>query len=79
MAKPRTPRNGSTLKPQVVEKAESVTARHAVPPVPINLQDEIRKRAYELYELRGRTPGGEIEDWYVAEKEVRSRYQAHSA
>ena len=31
---------------------------------------EIRRRAYELYEQRGHTPGHENEDWLVAEQEI---------
>jgi Protein of unknown function (DUF2934) len=43
--------------------------------VPIKLEDEIRRRAYELYVQRGSTPGSEAEDWLAAEREVRQRYQ----
>ncbi len=43
--------------------------------VPINLEDEIRRRAYEIYEHRGNAPGSEAEDWLIAEREVRERYQ----
>jgi len=43
--------------------------------VPINLEDEIRRRAYELYQQRGAAPGSEAEDWLTAEREVRQRYQ----
>jgi hypothetical protein len=32
--------------------------------------DLIRKRAYELYLRRGCSPGSEIEDWLLAEREV---------
>jgi len=42
--------------------------------VPINLEDEIRRRAYEIYEQRGNAPGSESEDWLAAEREVRERY-----
>jgi hypothetical protein len=42
--------------------------------VPINLEDEIRRRAYEIYLERGCTPGDEHEDWLVAEREIRARY-----
>ncbi len=42
--------------------------------VPINLEDEIRRRAYELYQQRGAAPGSESEDWLAAEREVRQRY-----
>lgn len=43
--------------------------------VPINLEEEIRRRAYEIYVERGSTPGDESEDWLTAEREVLSRYQ----
>jgi hypothetical protein len=42
--------------------------------VPINVEEEIRRRAYELYQQRGARPGGEREDWLTAEREVRQRY-----
>jgi hypothetical protein len=47
--------------------------------VPINLEDEIRRRAYELYEQRGTSAGNEAEDWFAAEREVKQRYRQHSA
>jgi hypothetical protein len=31
---------------------------------------EIARRAYELYEQRGRAPGGDIDDWLLAEREL---------
>jgi Protein of unknown function (DUF2934) len=42
---------------------------------PINLEDEIRRRAYELYKQRGTGTGSEAEDWLNAEREVRQRYR----
>jgi hypothetical protein len=47
--------------------------------VPINLEDEIRRRAYELFQHRGSGSGGEAEDWLTAEREVRQRYRQQSA
>jgi hypothetical protein len=47
--------------------------------VPINLEDEIRRRAYEIYEQRGTSAGSESEDWLMAEREVRQRYHQYSA
>ena len=41
---------------------------------PINLDEEIRRRAYELSEQRGFTPGHENEDWLIAEREILARY-----
>jgi len=39
-----------------------------------DLENEIRNRAYELYEKRGRQDGKAQEDWFQAEAEVRSRF-----
>lgn len=36
------------------------------------LDDKIRRRAYKIYEQRGRTNGSELEDWVQAETEVLS-------
>jgi len=41
---------------------------------PINLDEEIRRRAYELSEQRGFTPGHENEDWLIAEREILALY-----
>jgi hypothetical protein len=37
---------------------------------PVDPQEQIRLRAYEIYELRGREDGHELEDWLQAESEV---------
>ena len=36
----------------------------------ISLEEQIRRRAYELYILRGNESGDEIEDWLQAEAEL---------
>jgi hypothetical protein len=36
-----------------------------------NLEEEIRRRAYELYEERGREDGHDLDDWLRAEAEVK--------
>jgi len=45
--------------------------------VSVNLEEEIRRRAYELYLQRRAAAGGENgnpnQDWLIAEREVRSR------
>ena len=33
----------------------------------------IRNRAYQLFEMRGRQPGHELDDWLRAEREITSR------
>ena len=35
-----------------------------------DLQEQIRLRAYELYEQRGREDGRDLDDWLQAESEV---------
>ena len=39
-------------------------------------QEQIRVRAYQLYEQRGREDGHEFEDWLQAESEKRLRKQS---
>ena len=41
--------------------------------------EQIRCRAYELYEERGREDGHEVEDWLRAEDEVTGRAQRAAA
>ena len=39
-----------------------------------NAPEFIRKRAYQLFEMRGRQPGRELDDWLQAEHEIKSRF-----
>jgi hypothetical protein len=39
---------------------------------PQSEHDEIRKRAYELYEQRGRQAGRALDDWLTAEREIKA-------
>jgi hypothetical protein len=43
------------------------------PPLP---HEQIQRRAYELYELRGRQEGRHLEDWIQAEHDVRAALSA---
>ncbi len=46
----------------------------------LDLESEIRRRAYELYEHRGYGDGLAVQDWLEAEREVLARnQQKHSA
>ena len=38
-------------------------------------QDEVARRAYELYQARGGGPGHELEDWLHAEQDVNKHAQ----
>ena len=44
---------------------------NAVARQPADLTPQIEKRAYELYEKRGRKDGGDIQDWDQAAQEIR--------
>ena len=38
---------------------------------PPNVEQEIRQRAYQLFEARGGEDGHELEDWLRAEEEIK--------
>ncbi len=87
MAKPRAPR---TAKPKtektenkVLQMPETTAAangngnsNHS----PADVESEIRRRAYELYESRGYVDGQAEQDWIQAEREVLERQsEKHTA
>jgi len=39
----------------------------------VDLSPQIAKRAYELYELRGRQEGLSVQDWGQAERDIRKQ------
>lgn len=51
------------------------TGRHAGVLSDAGLEEQIRRRAYELYEARGRAEGFDQEDWDRAKAEVLSRHR----
>ena len=51
------------LQSTALKKTEPVQSQE-------QLQEQIRQRAYELYELRGREDGRDFDDWLKAESEV---------
>jgi len=81
MAKAKTPRaNGAANSKRVIQMPEpSATTlavsetRKTTAPLSIDLQGEIRRRAYELYEQRGCAPGFEQQDWAQAERNSRNQ------
>ena len=65
--------------PDEIEKEPSTLApKSDDSPVLIPIEQQIRQRAYELYEQRGRTDGHELDDWLQAECEIKGR-QANAA
>ena len=51
-------------------KADSRTKRFAISETS-SVEEEIRQRAYELFEARGGEEGHELEDWLRAEEEIK--------
>jgi len=84
---PRTPKNGAPVQtPLVTAASEAQTEimkdlKKAQPEArknvfPINLDEEIRRRAYELWEQSGHPDGHETEHWLLAESEILVRYSS---
>jgi hypothetical protein len=79
----RSKKSGVSNSPAAVQVApevrESGRLANQVPVErPVNLEEEIRRRAYELYLERAATAGNgngdQNQDWLVAEREIRSRF-----
>jgi len=70
---------------QVVEKVAAAAATgesqlsavngEKAQPSPAELQEAIRRRAYELYRQRGGQHGADKADWHRAEVEVRAKFK----
>lgn len=66
-------------EPVSTPQATVATARNAVIEGNAGIDlDAVRRRAYELYEQRGRLDGYHEQDWYTAEQELRGRKQSRS-
>lgn len=74
MARAKTPGNGSTSRKQVATMPAPKPFEVQKNTSTVDLEEEIRVRAYLLYEERGYTPGHEDEDWLVAEREILNRH-----
>ena len=89
MAKPSIPRNrkgnhkAALNAPEISSAPQSKMASPGPPAsfiaTQIDLETQIRMRAYQLYEERGCTPGRENDDWFRAEQEIRAHFGQHNA
>ena len=61
----------TVVEPQFQEVSESRESNNGSA---VDIQAEIRHRAYELYQERGYVSGFEQEDWITAEREVLARH-----
>jgi hypothetical protein len=64
-------RNGSTE----IEAASNPAATWEVPVGNSAPDEEIRRRAYEIYLGRGEQPGRELDDWLQAERERKAPWR----
>jgi hypothetical protein len=64
-----TPRPRTTRRQPVKKQPPSTSTNDRESSLPS--EEEIRRRAYQLYEQRGAEPGRDKEDWERAEQELR--------
>ncbi len=60
-------------------KKEERSEPEPVTTLPQTQEEQIRHRAYELYEARGRQDGHELDDWLEAEAQVTRTQQKATA
>jgi hypothetical protein len=67
----RKAKRGAILRIELQERPQmpSSTTETQAAKSPADIQDQIRRRAFELYELRGREEGHDLDDWPQAESE----------
>jgi len=61
--------NQPSLKPTPATLPTPIKAKSETTEAAVDLQEQIRRRAFELYELRGRQDGRDLDDWLQAESE----------
>src|SRR5208282_1464680 len=67
-----TRERSDTMKPKQTTPIPLGTA-YPAPVSTSDLQEQIRRRAYQLYEERGKEDGHELDDWLQAESESRQQ------
>ena len=60
------------------ELSETVPESASADLDPVQMQEQVRRRAYELFETRGREHGHDREDWLQAEAEILAITQTDS-
>ena len=78
MATAKTPRTNSSVTP-IDRKPSEVKELRISSTGNSNLEEEIRRRAYVLFQERGGEHGRHHEDWLRAEAEIRARFANRTA
>jgi len=60
--------------PVVPGQGGRLTAIDPMDPIHAPREELVRRKAYELYELRGKTEGHAIEDWVEAESKIETEW-----
>ena len=69
----RRPAAESRVDEQRIESSLGVTdAANEIPSI-----EEIRNRAYRIYLMQGTARGHEVEDWFMAERELKEEYRQY--
>ena len=66
-----TPRPTAPAAPRKRSLKSTAGSNGDRPPISV---EEIARRAYELYEARGRTDGAQVDDWLAAEQQLAELY-----
>jgi len=66
-------KNPSTSKTKTARSKAPASTNGNGHVAPLDLESEIRVRAYQIYEERGFTAGDERQDWLRAEQEVKAK------
>jgi len=69
------PKANKQPKAPVVGPSKSSPGKLAMMPDAVPSDSKIRERAFELYEIRGREPGQDEQDWLRAEKELLQQWR----
>jgi DUF2934 family protein len=70
------PKRNETTGPDSVSTQATETGEFSVGNA--TREEEIRRRAYEIYLERGQQPGGELDDWLAAERELEGMAFSHA-
>ena len=69
---------GGGVAPMKVHRPIPLVMHNEVARPPV-VENDIRNRAYQLYQERGRVDGFELEDWFRAEAEILSHHVQRKA
>lgn len=71
--KESAPKKAAPKKPAVKKPAVTKSAAEPAPETQESLHERIAKKAYEIYESRGREIGKDFEHWLEAEKIIKGK------